>query len=87
MRLTRRSLLALAVPLSRFASRVCGGSAFFIKPHPHEQRHEDYYCFGGFVLDVVIHDLSLVPVEISLEAMGESKRICVGADEHKLVQG
>jgi hypothetical protein len=46
-----------------------------IWPHPHEQRHEDYYWFGGWVLGGIIHHLALVPVEISLEAVGESKRI------------
>ena len=31
--LTRCTLLALAVPLSRFRSRVGGGSAFFVRCH------------------------------------------------------
>jgi hypothetical protein len=56
-----------------------------VKPHPHEQRHEDYYFFGAFVLGSVVHYLAIVSVEISLEAVGESKRIRVGAYEYKLV--
>jgi hypothetical protein len=51
----------------------------------HAQREEHYYWFDSCVLGGIVHYLASVPVEISLETVGESKRIGVVADEYSLV--
>ena len=48
--------MALAVPLSRFTSRVGGGSAFFVRRTKrfwkHEQATNDYTCFDSSIISV-----------------------------------
>jgi len=39
--------LALAVPLSRFTSRIGGGSAFYVsRHHAHDTPNQDHHCDG-----------------------------------------
>jgi len=54
---------------------VSAWPGFFRWPTAHDQREEHYYCFDSCVLGGIVHHLALVPVEISLEAVGQSKRI------------
>ena len=50
----------------------------------HEQRDAPHSRFAGSRLGCHFHDLALVQVEISVEAVGQSKRIRAGKDEHPL---
>ena len=53
--------LALAVPLSRFTSRVGGGSAFFVRRHASHQTNKSCSRFYGSDLFVFAFDWSVIP--------------------------
>lgn len=81
MRWSQRRL-ALALPLSRRFSpawlnyMVVGPHSHEVaRSHSHERRRDDHCFVGGFWLANVVRYLALAPVEVSLEAVGESKRI------------
>ena len=55
--------MALAVPLSRFPSRVCGGSAFYVRCHRAMNRFLallGFVVIGGFLLGCASHQISLL---------------------------
>ena len=68
--------MALLVPLSRFASRVGGGSAFFVRHHSRIMKLEDFLDVEAFEKSVTPPDSGLIQIwsQTAFEVCGDKHR-------------
>jgi len=65
--------LSLAVPLSRFTSRVGGGSAFFVRPLDHAMKYQLVLQFRGDTL--ADYDTMVALEDRLIEDLGHSAKV------------